>query len=117
MKTINERVEELMQYHNLNSNTLGRKLNVTGSSVLYILNGKTKTITDVMIRQIMQQFPDISIRWLVLGEGEMLDEVIEKTDKIKQQVAEHLAVFHKIYDKRFEELEEKIRGLTKTPSD
>lgn len=127
MTTINQRVEKLMHYHNLNSNTLGRKLNMTGMAVLFLVNGKTKTINNITIKRIVNEFPRVSIKWLVLGEGEMFSKeeivITEKTvdeiikDDIKHQISDHMALFHKIYSERLEELEEKIRGLTKDPSD
>lgn len=48
-----------------------------------LLSGKNKKISDIMLSQIHQAYPDISILWLLFGEGEMFSK--EEKPEISQE--------------------------------
>lgn len=56
-----------------------------------LLSGKNKKISDVMLSQIHNAFPKISILWLLFGEGEMYKE--ENSDNEKNKNSDENPIF------------------------
>lgn len=80
-----DRLNELIYYYRLNKNSLSLKLGFTAnSSITRLANHPERNPSFEMIGSILSAFPEISARWLVLGEGKMLeeDEVIARTQWI-----------------------------------
>ena len=42
-------------------------------SLSQLLNGRNKKISDVIVRQIHDRYPELSVLWLMFGEGNMLN--------------------------------------------
>lgn len=72
-KAINQRVKEVMAYTNLSQKDFAESLGVSQSIVTYIVNERNKVSLDV-VQKIALKHPEINLKWLLLGEGEMQKE-------------------------------------------
>lgn len=67
-----DRIRRLMEYKNLSASQFADEVEVPRAVISHILSGRNKSSLDVMLK-IVQAHPDISMNWLLLGEGEMLN--------------------------------------------
>jgi len=73
-----ERIRQLMEFKNLSSSQFADEVEVPRAVISHILSGRNKPSLDVMLK-IIESYPDISMNWLLLGEGEMLNKLVTKT--------------------------------------
>lgn len=78
-----ERLKLYVEHTGLMAAQFAETINMPRSSFSQLMNGRNKTITDATIKKIHDAFPELSISWLLFGEGEML--VNTPTDKQAQQ--------------------------------
>ena len=77
--TISERLKEVMIQKGLNYRTMGSLIGYSDVAVGKIIKGQNNPKYEA-IRSVLQHFPDLSARWLVLGEGLMNRQITaEKT--------------------------------------
>lgn len=67
-----------------------------------LLSGKNKKISDVMLSQIHQAFPTVSILWLLFGEGEMFAN--EKKEESESEKSGENSIFQSTYQNDDEQL-------------
>lgn len=60
-----------MNVKSLTAAELADKIGVQRSNVSHVLNGRNNP-SSVFIEKLLQTFPELDARWLILGEGEML---------------------------------------------
>lgn len=81
-----DRILKFLEEINENANSLGRKLGERdGTKIYYIINGRNG-ISDNLANKIKEQYPFVSVEWLVRGYGEMYerDNVLNSyTSKLK----------------------------------
>ncbi|MDE5850286.1 MAG: hypothetical protein K2H38_09110 [Muribaculaceae bacterium] len=53
-----------------------------------LLSGRNQKVSDVLIRKIHKAFPDLSVMWLMFGEGSMLSSELKASEKT--QAAEEI---------------------------
>lgn len=70
-----KRIKSLISVKNLTSSQFADLLGVQRSNISHILSGRNKPSLDFVLK-ITEQFPTISIEWLINGKGEMF-----KTEK------------------------------------
>lgn len=70
---ISIRLKLFMEHTGLSSSQFADSCGIPRPSFSQLLSGRNKKISDVIIGQIHSQFPDLSILWLMFGEGEMLN--------------------------------------------
>lgn len=68
-KTIH-RIDQIRGAKNLSNSALEEKLGLSNGSFGKSLK-KDSSVKDDVIRKVLEVFPSVSLRWLVLGEGEM----------------------------------------------
>jgi len=80
-----------MDYANINAGELANRLEVQRSNISHILNGRNKP-SAAFIEKMLNVFPDLNARWLLTGEGSMINsallptaEQLSETIKYKQQ--------------------------------
>lgn len=56
----------------LTNSQFADKCGIPRPSLSQLLSGRNKKLSDVVVKQIHDQFPDLSVLWLMFGEGEML---------------------------------------------
>ncbi len=65
-----ERLLKLMEELNLTSTKLAEEIGVQRSSISHILSERNKPSFD-FIRKLIEKYPEINPKWLLLGEGSM----------------------------------------------
>ena len=74
-----ERIQQFIDHKRLSPGDLAVKIEVQRSNISHILNGRNKPGA-VFIEKFLLAFPDINARWLLTGEGEMLQQNNTDTD-------------------------------------
>lgn len=69
-----ERIRSLMVAKGLSSTQFADEIEIPRAIMSHLLSGRNKPSLDVMLK-IVQAFPEVSINWLLLGEGEMLTKL------------------------------------------
>lgn len=67
-----ERIQEFIDYKGITPGELASSLDVQRSNISHILNGRNKPGA-ALIEKLLLVFPDLNARWLLTGEGTMLD--------------------------------------------
>ena len=65
-----ERIYQIMQSQNMTQREFATALGISPSSLSSIFNGHTSP-TNNIVQAIHRRFPEVSITWLMFGEGEM----------------------------------------------
>ena len=73
---INERVKLIMEHNELTSGEFADKTGIQQSTLSHFINGRNKASLDV-VTKIHQAFSDVSLNWLLYGQGEMLQDYRE----------------------------------------
>lgn len=73
-----ERIEKVMQLEGMNSAVFAAAINIQGSTLSHILNGRNNPSLSVL-QSILNRFPNISPEWLIMGQGS-----IERSSKQSQ---------------------------------
>lgn len=71
-QNIATRLKLFLEYADLTSSQFADKCGIARPTLSQILTGRNKKISDVLIGQIHYAFPNMSILWLLFGEGEMM---------------------------------------------
>lgn len=66
------RLKGFMDEMGLSNSQFADKCGIPRPSLSQLLTGRNKKISDVIVGQIHQAFPRLSVLWLLFGEGEML---------------------------------------------
>ena len=69
-----ERLERVIQWANMSANSFGKHIGLTRSESLYQIKAGRFGISHNLAKRITDHFPEISIGWLLSGEGQMLCE-------------------------------------------
>lgn len=73
-----DRIYQIMQSQQMTQRDFANALSISPSSLSSIFNGRTSPTTNT-VQAIHRRFPEISIKWLMFGEGEMLASSAEGT--------------------------------------
>lgn len=75
------RLKSLIQALGLSDSQFADQCEISRATLSLLLSGKNKKISDVLLSQIHEAFPQVSITWLLFDEGNMF---------INQEVADHI---------------------------
>lgn len=64
------RLKEIISTLGVTDSQFADRCSISRPTLSLLLSGKNKKISDVMLTQIHEAFPEISILWLLFGEGE-----------------------------------------------
>ncbi|MEZ5195069.1 MAG: hypothetical protein R2764_01315 [Bacteroidales bacterium] len=79
---ISERISKIIDFHKLNANSFAKALKYDRSQVIYdILNSKAMPSSDFFIRLKRSEYSEISIDWILTGQGEMIKNTKENFAK------------------------------------
>ncbi|MBC5991583.1 helix-turn-helix domain-containing protein [Pontibacter cellulosilyticus] len=67
-----ERLQELMHHKQLSSTQFADTVEVPRAVISHILSGRNKPSLEV-VTKVASAFPEVSLGWLLLGEGDMLN--------------------------------------------
>lgn len=71
MTETKDRIKQVMSWANMTQNEFAVKLKISPASLSSIFSGRTRP-TNLHIASIHAAFPQISVNWLMFGEGEMI---------------------------------------------
>jgi len=74
---INNRFRLLMDNYGLSASQFADKLEIQRSAISHLLSGRNKP-SILIIAKIIEHFPEINIKWLITGKGNMLDKKHEQ---------------------------------------
>jgi transcriptional regulator with XRE-family HTH domain len=88
-ETINQRIEMLIEYYQLTQNSFSIRTGMANNSIIgKIINDPDRKPSYETIMKILTTFPDISCRWLLFGEGEMInpgqDNIPDPSERIER---------------------------------
>ncbi|GAB3195684.1 transcriptional regulator with XRE-family HTH domain [Pontibacter aydingkolensis] len=66
-----DRIRELMEHKGFTSSQFADTVDVPRAVISHILSGRNKPSLEV-VTKVVSAFPDVSMSWLLLGEGDML---------------------------------------------
>lgn len=90
-----ERLKSFIENENLTYSQFADRCGIPRPSLSQLLTGRNKKINDSMIRQIHNEFPFLSITWLLFGEGEM---DVRNTTPINEELGENdLGLFSPLF--------------------
>lgn len=69
-----DRIKRYMDYKSISAGELSSLLEVQRSNISHILNGRNKPGA-AFIEKMLLSFPDLNARWLLTGNGEMLENM------------------------------------------
>ena len=65
-----KRLENLLEYYNLNASSFADKIGVQRSSLSHLLSGRNKPSLDFVMK-ISEEFPEVDLYWILNGKGSM----------------------------------------------
>lgn len=66
------RLKHFMDYAELTNSQFADLCAIPRPSLSQLLSGRNKKLSDVVVKQIHDKFPELSVLWLMFGEGDML---------------------------------------------
>ena len=81
-----ERIRKFMEYKGITPSELADSIGVQRSNVTHVLKGRNKPSFQ-FIEKMLQIYPDLNAKWLMLGTGSMVDAP-NKTRTLFDQIAE-----------------------------
>jgi len=85
-----ERIRKFMEYKGISPSELADTIGVQRSNITHVLNGRNKPSFQ-FIEKMLQIYPDLNAKWLLLGTGAMVDAPVKSrtlfnqdTETIKQ---------------------------------
>ncbi|MFV0289315.1 MAG: helix-turn-helix domain-containing protein [Mangrovibacterium sp.] len=69
---MNQRIRLILDYKRITAAEFANTIGVQPSNVSHVLNGRNNP-SQIFIEKILSYYPEINARWLILGEGSMLD--------------------------------------------
>lgn len=82
MYCMKDRIKHLMDYKKLSAAELADLIAVQRSNVSHVINGRNNP-SSVFIEKLLLAFPDINARWLLTGEGSMLEDGVKAGPVVK----------------------------------
>lgn len=111
---LSERIKDFLQEKNITQKDFCDVTGYNDRNLSNILTGRTKVPKIDLIAAFIKFYPEVDVRWLVLGEGEMFTDTSAPAnlgDKLEnmESVIDHLA--RKVTE--LEVLKEQVRALRK----
>ena len=72
---MNDRIRQFMSYKGLTSSELADSIGIQRSNLTHVLNGRNKP-SFPFISKLLETYPEIDAKWLLLGQGEMLEQSV-----------------------------------------
>lgn len=122
---IARRLKLFMDHHELTNSQFADSCGIPRPNLSQLLSGRNKKVSDVVIAQIHNTYPELSVLWLLFGEGQMINETkkdnfVEKNSEshnTSKSVPNNLDLFSDIPDGTSEiNKEENLNPVKVTPS-
>lgn len=66
------RLKHFIEYLSVTHSQFADACGIPRPSLSQLLSGRNKKLSDIVVKQIHDQYPQLSVLWLMFGEGEML---------------------------------------------
>lgn len=76
-----KRLENILEYYNLNASAFADKIGVQRSSMSHLLSGRNKPSLDFILK-ILEVFPEVDLYWILNGKG-MFPKSLDTLPSIK----------------------------------
>lgn len=86
---MNNRIALVLKAKNISPSTLADDLGVQRSGISHILNGRNKPSLE-FIQKLIKLYPDISIQWILFGEGQMMNPYPGRLPEVAESNASNL---------------------------
>jgi transcriptional regulator with XRE-family HTH domain len=96
--TVNKRVMDIMKREDLTQKEFASILDISQPVLTYIANGRNKVSLDI-VQKIASKYPEISLRWLILGEGETRQETTGETNLDLSKLVQELEIVNGLNNK------------------
>ena len=70
MEDIRDRVKMIMERENFTAGAFADSIGVSPATITHILNGRNKYPSTEVLLRLHNRYPDVSMQWLLLGEGD-----------------------------------------------
>ena len=112
---MNTRIRQIIEYYGYTTRSFEQKISVSDGTIRKFLGGKISLKTDTILK-ITAIFPQISLDWLLLGEGDMLRKNVQNTSEniqiennscknVRQNINKNTSYNHNQSDNKQETLE------------
>lgn len=85
------RLKSLIEALGLSDSQFADKCSISRPTLSLLLSGKNKKVSDVLLSQIHEAFPNVSILWLLFGEGDKFKK--ENSHDEKQEIYHENSLF------------------------
>ena len=68
------RLKGFIESRGLTHSQFADKCSIPRPTLSQLMSGRNKKVSDLVVGQIHKAFPELSVLWLLFGEGEMIDE-------------------------------------------
>jgi transcriptional regulator with XRE-family HTH domain len=103
--SIGERFALVLKKKKVTQKSFAEKVGVTEQSITKLVKGQTQSPKADLIAQLTVMFPDLNLRWLLIGEGEMLKEGMSIADETQEALEQLQKENSQLKDKIIELLE------------
>ena len=102
---MNSRIKRFMEHKGLTSSELADTIGVQRSNVTHVLHGRNKP-SFPFISKLLETYPEINAKWLIMGEGQMLESGISSGATLfqEEEPATYSAPIEKIEKKTSEKV-------------
>ena len=88
--TIVSRIKEYLSKCNIQSCVFADKCDIPRPTVSQLLNGRNKKVSDDVLSKIHIAYPELSMMWLMFGEGDMINDFGQnETESLDVQLGEN----------------------------
>ncbi len=103
--SIGERLAILLKEKGITQKAFSKKIEYREQSISNLIRGHTKNSNTDLMARTARFFPDVNLRWLILGEGEMLIKENSISDQVQRELEDLKDENSKLKDKIIELLE------------
>jgi transcriptional regulator with XRE-family HTH domain len=82
--TIGERFALILKKKGITQKSFSKRAKYSEQAISKLIKGQTQSPKADLIAQLTVMFPDVNLRWLLIGEGEMLKEGMSVADETQQ---------------------------------
>lgn len=105
---LNQRFLAVMHHFHLNNGDFAQKLRISPGVISHISSGRNKPGLEITIT-LLQEFPEVSSDWLLLGEGSMLRP--KNNTDIQDQISKLVLEVKMMNDMNYNGLNVRIESL------
>lgn len=95
-ENVADRLKRFIENEELTYSQFADRCGIPRPSLSQLLTGRNKKINDSMVRQIHNEFPKLSIVWLLFGEGDMIER--ETSENNNSNSDDSFGVFGGVFD-------------------